>query len=113
MIQPIVCDMTNAPDTPAERVAEYERLFGGWLVGRERVAGGIRFRFRAGPGVEAWVRDLAARERACCPFFRFAISVVDGEVRWDADVGDDAAREVLEEFYRWPEGRRPLIVRAR
>jgi hypothetical protein len=102
---PIVCDMTNAPDTPEERMAEYGRLFGRWLTGRERTSDGIRFRFRAGPGVEAWVRDLATRELACCPFFRFVVAAGDGEVTWDASViDDDLARRVLDDFYRLPDG---------
>jgi hypothetical protein len=56
---PIACDMTDAPDTAEERMAEYGRLFARSLTGRERTAGGIRFRFRAEDGVEAWVRDPA------------------------------------------------------
>jgi hypothetical protein len=100
----IACDMTGAPDTPGERMAEYGRLFAAALLGRERTAAGIRFRLRADDGVAAWVRDLAAREKACCPFFDFAVSTVDGEVRWDATVvDDDTARAVLDEFYRLPE----------
>jgi hypothetical protein len=100
----IACDMTGAPDTPQARMAEYGRLFATALLGRERTATGIRFRLRAGDGVAAWVRDLAAREKACCPFFDFAVSTADGEVRWDASVvDDDIARAILEEFYRLPD----------
>jgi hypothetical protein len=100
----VACDMTGAPDTPAERIAEYRRLFAQHLVGRERTAEGIRFRLRAGAGVEAWVRDLMAREQACCPFFDFALASVDGQVRWDiAVIDDDTARAVLDEFYRLPD----------
>jgi hypothetical protein len=100
----VACDMTTAPDTPEQRVAEYGRLFGRHLLGREHTAEGIRFRLRADDGVEAWVRDLSVREKACCPFADFAINTVDGEVRWDITViDDDLAREVLEEFYRAPE----------
>lgn len=100
----IACDMTNAPDTPAERVAEYGRLFGQHLVGRERAGEGIVFRLRAGDGVESWVRDLSAREKACCPFADFEVTTVDGEVRWGISVGDDdMARAVLDEFYRIPD----------
>jgi len=33
---PIMCDMTGAPDTPEQRVAEYGRLFAQYLLGRER-----------------------------------------------------------------------------
>lgn len=99
---PVACDMSTARDTPAERLAEYRRLFAEALVARERTDIGIRFRFRfrADPGVEDWVRDLAAREKACCPFFGFDIAVDARQVRWDAAVPDtEAARAVLEEFY--------------
>jgi hypothetical protein len=102
---PIGCDMTNAPDTAEERMAEYGHLFAQSLTGRERTdAGGVRLRFRADDGVEAWVRDLAAREKACCPFFDFAVTTVDGEVWWDASVvDDDIARIILDELYTLPE----------
>jgi hypothetical protein len=101
---PVVCDMSGAPDTAAERISEYGRLFETALVARERTATGIRFRFRADPGVEDWVRDLAARELACCAFFTFAISRVDDEVRWDASVPDDeVARRILDLFFLLPE----------
>jgi hypothetical protein len=104
---PIACDMTSAPDTPAERLAEYQRLFAMHLVGRERLAGDrIRFRLRAADGVEEWVRDLAAREKACCPFFDFEIGRVETEVHWQVGVvDDDIAREILAEFYALPERR--------
>ena len=101
---PIACDMTDAPDTPEERVAEYDRLFSQAFVGRERTPTGVRFRLRADEGVEAWVRDLAAREKACCPFFDYTIATVGAEVHWDMSVvDDDNARAVLDEFYDVPE----------
>ena len=100
----VACDLTGAPDTPQERMAEYGRLFVQHLVGRERTAAGIRFRLRADDGVEAWVRDLSAREKACCPFFDFALATVDGELRWDISViDDDTARAILDELYHLPE----------
>ena len=100
----IVCDMTEAPDTPEERFAEYRRLFAEALVSRERTADGIRFVFRAGDGVHARVSDLAAREKSCCPFFDFRVASDGGEVLWDAAViDDDLARQVLEDFYRLPD----------
>jgi hypothetical protein len=101
---PIVCDMTDAPDTGAERLAEYRRLFAAALLGRERTVAGVRFRFRAGEGVQAWVRDLAAREKACCGFFAFEVTRSGGEVWWDAAVVDnESARLILEEFYSLPD----------
>ena len=101
---PIVCDMTTATDNGPERLLEYERLFAQALVGRERTAEGIRFRLRADDGVEAWVRDLAAREKACCAFFDFRITTDENEVHWDATVvDDDIARDILDEFYALPD----------
>jgi hypothetical protein len=101
---PVVCDMTGAPDTGTERLGEYQRLFSQALAGRERTAAGVCFRFRAQPGIEAWVRDLAAREKACCAFFAFTITARGEEVRWDATViDDDIARAVLDEFYALPD----------
>jgi hypothetical protein len=106
---PIACDLTNAPDTPEERLAEYRWLFTHALVGRERTPdGGVRFRFRADDGVEDRIRELAAREKACCAFFDFAIAVDGNEVQWDATVVDasadhDAARAILDEFYALPD----------
>jgi hypothetical protein len=101
---PIVCDMTTATDTGPERMREYERLFTQALLGRERTAEGIRFRFRADEGIEAWVRDLAAREKACCPFFDSSITAVGEQVHWDATViDDDIARAILDEFYDLPD----------
>ena len=101
---PIVCDMTPAPDTGPERMREYQRLFNQALIGRERTAEGIRFRLRADDGVEAWVRGLAAREKACCPFFDYRITTDGDEVRWDATViDDDIARAILDEFYNLPD----------
>lgn len=111
---PIVCDMTDAPDTGVERLAEYRRLFTQpAFLGRERTAAGIRFRFRADPGLEAWLRDLAAREKACCAFFAFDISVEGDQVHGDQVHGDqvlfdaavtdnDLARAILEEYYALP-----------
>jgi hypothetical protein len=101
---PIVCDMTDAPDTGEERLAEYQRLFSQALIGRERTPEGIRFRFRAEQGVEAWVRDLAARDKACCAFFAYTVTHDGDEVLWDATVTDnDLARSILDEFYALPD----------
>lgn len=59
--------MSTAPDTAQQRLDEYQRLFG-----QEKTSQGIRFRLRAEPGVAAWVRDLADREKACCALFALA-----------------------------------------
>ena len=105
----IACDMTDAPDTADERMAEYDRLFTQALAGRDRTDDGVRLRFRADEGLEAWVRDLAAREKACCPFYTFAISTTGGEVWWDISlvdgVADDehTARTLLDTYFYAPD----------
>lgn len=101
---PAACELSAHPGAFAERMAEYRRLFGRHLAGRSRAGDGIGFRFRAEPGVEDWVRDLARREQACCGFFQFAVTADDREVRWDASVaGGEAARQALAAFYRLPD----------
>ncbi len=101
---PVVCDLTGATDTLAERMAEFRALFTQSLLRRSHTSEGIRFCFRADPGLEDWVRDLAAREKACCAFFTFTVTASGEEVWWDAGVIDDEmARQVLAEFYRLPD----------
>jgi hypothetical protein len=106
----IACDLTDAPDTAEERMAEYARLFARALAGRERTDEGVRLRFRADEGVEAWVRDLAVREKACCPFYNFTVSATGGEVWWDvslvdgvADGDDQTTRTLLDTYYHAPD----------
>lgn len=101
---PIVCDMTDAPDTTEERLAEYRRLFGNDLASREHTDAGIQFRFRTRPGLADEIRDLAAREKACCAFFDFDIREHGDEITWDASVVDDPiARQILDEYYALPD----------
>jgi hypothetical protein len=106
----IACDLAGAPDTAEERMAEYDRLFTRALAGRERTGNGVRLRLRADEGVEAWVRDLSAREKACCPFYHFAVSAAGGEVWWDISLvdgvaeGDEhTARTLLDTYYHAPD----------
>jgi hypothetical protein len=105
---PLVCDLTGAPDTAEERLAEYGRLFAQALTGRDRTDERVRLRFRADDGVEAWVRDLAAREKACCAFLDFAVGTGGDEVWLDvsvtASVTDPVmARASLDVFYDAPD----------
>jgi hypothetical protein len=104
---PIVCDMSTAPDTGPQRLAEYGRLFSTYLLGRERRGDGIRFRLRADHGIEAWVRDLAAREKVCCAFLNSQIAVEGDQVLWDiTTIDDDIARAMLDEYYDLPDSAR-------
>jgi len=90
----IVCDMTDAPDTGQERLAEYARLFDSALISRERTPGAMRWWLRNDEGIEAWAKDLAARENACCAFMTTTVTVAGDRVLWESTTLDDpAARE--------------------
>ena len=101
---PLICDMTTAPDSPQERMAEYGRLFEHALSGRERTSDAVIWRFTARAGVEDWVRHLAAREAACCPFFDYAVTVTDSEVTYRIAADDEpTVQGILDEFHHLPE----------
>jgi hypothetical protein len=100
---PVVCDMTSAPDTGAERLAEYARLFESAYLGRDRDQAGARWLLRAEPGVEEWARDLAERENACCAFMTSTVTREGDVVIWHLTTIDDkAARAVLDMFHDLP-----------
>ena len=95
---PIVCDFTDASDTPQERFAEYGQLFNAWLIGRERTADGVALAFEPGDGVAEWVADLAAREAACCPFMSYDVTADEKAIRW-VTWGSEATQPILDEYY--------------
>jgi hypothetical protein len=101
---PIACDMSSAPDTLAERLTEYRRLFEYALSGRDSTATATTFRFAARPGVREWVCDLAQREAACCPFLSYDIDEEGEEIVWTTDGGLGASEmAILDEFLDGPE----------
>src|SRR5262249_7854279 len=69
--QPIACSLD--PGELRDRQSEIRALAARALAGSERTETGAVLRFRANPEVEAAVRELARRERACCPFFELTI----------------------------------------
>jgi hypothetical protein len=100
---PVVCDMTSAPDTGVERLAEYARLFETAYLGRDRDHTGARWLLRADPGVEEWARDLAERENACCAFMTSTVTREGDLVIWHMrTIDDEAATAVLDLFHDLP-----------
>ena len=80
--EPIACSLDGHGFR--QRLDEFRAAFGrGYLAG-ERTATGVRWRFRAAPGLEEDLRSLAGRERECCRFFIFEIQTVGYEIWWDA-----------------------------
>ena len=74
-LAPEVCTLPTA-ERPL-RVAEFERLFTEGLRGQLRVSR-VALRWFLDPGWEAYARDLAAKESACCTFFSFTITPSSG-----------------------------------
>lgn len=79
---PLACDMSNARDTPDERIAEWRELFDNVLLDRERRADSVVLAFRADPGRREQLEDLARREHACCLFLDLRLEDVGEELIW-------------------------------
>ena len=97
---PIVCDMSDAPDTPEARLEAYAQLFSLGLARSERTETGMRWRFRYSVEAEDLARELAARENACCGFMTTTVTVVGDELRWDATTIDDPMAKVVLDLMR-------------
>jgi hypothetical protein len=105
---PIACDMSTAPDTPDERLAEYGRLFEHALVRRERGERTVVFAFRATPETRAAIESLARREAACCPFVDYRVEATEDEVIFTITDPRPERAEVdviLDAFHALPETR--------
>jgi hypothetical protein len=78
-VVPIVCTL-NASDVPA-RIDEWRSFVSQWVLESEK--GQTSARFRLAPGDEALTiaASLAQREKECCAFFEFAISI-GAQDRW-------------------------------
>ena len=101
---PIACDMTDATDTPDERIAEHARLFAHALVARERIENGVVLTFAAKPGAWEWIADLVRREAACCPFFSYEVELRDDEIVWTTSSESSPAVDAyFDELYAGPE----------
>lgn len=82
---PDACTLPVAAQAP--RLGEFEALFATAVRDVERVAPThLRLTLTGGQGLEDTVRDLAARESACCSFFDVIITPADEAVLVDIRV---------------------------
>ena len=73
LVVPDACTLPTA-ERPV-RLAEFDDLFATAVRGVEQVtATHARLRLTGPPGLAATVRDLTARETACCSFFIFTLT---------------------------------------
>jgi len=98
--EPLACSLDG--EGVRRRIDEFRDVFARGHLGSERTPAGVRWRFRAVPGLEAELRSLAEREQACCRFFRFDIRGTGAEIWWDTRVDDAEAHPILEEFFDLP-----------
>jgi uroporphyrinogen-III synthase len=110
---PIACSL-DAADL-ADRTEEVRRLAARALIGRERTREGQLLRFRDSGDTEAELRDVVAREKACCPFFEFALERGDGELRLEV-TAPEAAQPLIDSLFpvgasRPLDGKRILVTR--
>ncbi|MEU2658375.1 hypothetical protein ABZ615_24030 [Streptomyces sp. NPDC007325] len=76
------------------RVAEWDALFAERLASSARPEPlRLRLGLISGPGVERRVRELAAREAACCSFFAFTVTL--GDALTFLDIVVDPAHEAV------------------
>jgi hypothetical protein len=86
---PIVC--TLHPNEMGARLEEWHRLFAAHLDGIQRPAPTrLRLVLAADAGVDR-VRDLAAREMACCAFMAITVTPGGGRLLLDTEVPAEAA----------------------
>lgn len=97
--EPIACSLDGRGQ--AARAAEFRSAFAD-LLRTEMLADGFRWVFAAKAGLEATLRDLAAREHDCCRFFDFRVFPQEGTIVWEAKASP-AGRAVLDELMRLPE----------
>jgi hypothetical protein len=67
------------------RLAEFDDLFATALRGQQRLSP-TALRWRLPSSAEATVRDLTARETACCSFFTFTVTAEGEAVGVDVEV---------------------------
>lgn len=67
------------------RVAEFDAMFAGALHALHRQTP-TRLRLLFDPTAEAMVRNLTARESACCSFFTFTLTPTGDGLRMDVEV---------------------------
>lgn len=80
---PQACTLPT-PERPL-RVAEFDHLFATALRGQQRLSP-TELRWELNPDAEPMLRDLTARESACCSFFTFTVSPSASELRLDVRV---------------------------
>jgi hypothetical protein len=73
MDEPVIA-CTLSPAAFADRADAWRALIDGWLVGRDRIPGGLRLDFRDAPGVAQAAAELLRLESECCPWMQARVA---------------------------------------
>ena len=66
---------------------------------REELPDGFAYRFAPDDAILLTLAEFIARERLCCPFFRFQLDLEPGGPLWLRLTGSDGAKELIEGFF--------------
>ena len=92
---PIACSLTEA--LAADRVREWQAFVADRVDSASREAAQVRLRLRPGEQAIVAAADLAGREKACCPFFSFALDI-EADGIWLRITVPGEAGGVLDDF---------------
>lgn len=85
---PIACSL--APDDAAGRVGEWSEFVEAHVVETVRSATDARLRLRDEDATILTAIDLARREKRCCAFFEFQLTIQNDEIWLVIEIPDDS-----------------------
>ncbi len=77
MTRPVAIACSLGAAAAAQRGREWRLLLERALVGRSRIADGVRIELEPLPGVREELEHLVVAERACCPFLSIDVVPTD------------------------------------
>lgn len=94
--QSLVCSLPS--DELRERKALIDQLLARGLTGVTAIPGGVRFRFRTGPGIKADLDALVKLEARCCAFLSLTVADADGAIVLQVTGAPEAQTLIAELF---------------
>jgi hypothetical protein len=90
---PVACTLTG--EAMGERQRRWQELAGRAFAERVETEHGLRLVFRAEPGVEEELHELAALERECCAFADWTVDGAVLEISGSSEEGAAAVRAMF------------------
>ena len=90
---PVAC--TLRPAEFEDRSGAWRALMEGWLIERQRIAGGLRLVFEKSPGVAEAASQLLRLEAECCAWLRSQVRDDDQRLLMDLTAGRPEGAEAI------------------